>query len=175
MSYSVEFWSFAKKDNSTKVPTTSGTSYTCEVADTSGILSPTIKLHTNFTDPSTYTYARISEFARYYFVSNWRYDRGLWWADLVEDVLATYKSAIGNLSMYVVRSSYSMDGRIVDNKYPIKTGTAKIVQQKTNPFAVDVGSGYFIVGIINNDSSAIGVVSYYCFTSTEFRAFAACC
>lgn len=172
MSYSVEFWSFAKKENSTKVPTASGTSYTCEVADTSGILAPTIKLHTNFTDPSAYTYARITAFSRYYFVSNWRYDRGLWWADLVEDVLATYKTAIGNLSMYVLRSSYSMDGRIVDNKYPIKTGTTKLVQQKTNPFAVDVSGGYFIVGIINNDSSAIGVVSYYCFTSTEFRAFA---
>ena len=172
MSYTVTFWSFAKKDNSTKQPTGAGTSYVCDIADSSGILSPTIKLHTSFTNPSSYTYAQISDFSRYYFVSNWRYDRGLWWADLVEDVLATYKSSIGNLSMYVLRSSYAMDGRVVDEKYPIKTGTYKSVQQKSNPFAVDVSSGYFIVGIINNDSSAIGVVSYYCFTSTQFRAFA---
>ncbi len=174
MSYSVEFWSFAKKENSTKVPTTSGTSYTCEVADTSGILAPTIKLHTNFADPSAYTYARITAFSRYYFVSNWRYDLGLWWADLVEDVLATYKTAIGNLSMYVLRAASDMDGRIVDTRYPIKAGAAFSSEQNNlNPFAVDFSSGYFIVGIINNDSSAIGVTSYYVFTSAQFRSFAA--
>ena len=77
MSYTVTFWSFAKKDNSTKQPIGVGTSYVCEIADTSGILAPTIKLHTSFTDPSSYTYAQISDFSRYYFVNNWRYDRGL--------------------------------------------------------------------------------------------------
>ena len=173
MSYTVTFWSFAKKDNSTKQPTGAGTSYVCDIADSSGILSPTIKLHTSFTNPSSYTYAQISDFSRYYFVSNWRYDRGLWWADLVEDVLATYKSSIGSLSMYVLRSSYEMDGRIVDTKYPIKAGLARASEQNnSNPFAVAVSSGYFVVGIINNDSSAVGVVSYYVFTSSEFRTFA---
>lgn len=173
MSYTVEFWSFAKKDNSTKQPTGTGTSYTCDIADGSGMLSPSIKLHTSFTDPSSYSYARISEFSRYYFVAHWRYDRGLWWADLVEDVLATYKSEIGALSMYVLRSASEMDGRIVDTVYPVKAGTALDTEQNnSNPFAVSVGSGYFVVGIINNDASAIGVVSYYVFTNSEFRTFA---
>lgn len=173
MSYTVTFWSFAKKDNSTKQPTGAGTSYVCDFADGSGILAPTIKLHTSFTNPSSFTYAQISDFSRYYFVSNWRYDRGLWWADLAEDVLATYKSSIGSLSMYVLRASYEMDGRIVDTKYPIKAGTALSTEQNnSNPFAVSVGSGYFVVGIINNDASAIGVVSYYVFTNSEFRTFA---
>ena len=174
MSYTVTFWSFAKKDNSTKQPTGAGTSYVCDFADGSGILAPTIKLHTGFTDPSAFTYAQISEFSRYYFVSNWRYDRGLWWADLVEDVLATYKSSIGALSMYVLRAASEMDGRIVDTKYPIKAGVALSQEQNnSNPFATAFSSGYFIVGIINNDSSAIGVTSYYVFTTAQFRSFAA--
>lgn len=173
MSYTVTFWSFAKKDNSTKQPTGAGTSYICDFADGSGILAPTIKLHTSFTNPSSYTYAQISDFSRYYFVSNWRYDRGLWWADLVEDVLATYKSSIGSLSMYVLRSASEMDGRIVDTRYPIKAGTTITTNYNiSNPFSQAVGSGYFVVGIINNDASAIGVVSYYVFTNSEFRTFA---
>lgn len=174
MSYTVTFWSFAKKDNSTKQPTAVGTSYVCEIADTSGILAPTIKLHTSFTNPSSYTYAQISDFSRYYFVTNWRYDRGLWWADLAVDVLATYKSQIGTLSMYVLRSASDMDGRIVDTKYPVKAGVRlQTEQNNSNPFAIAFSSGYFIVGIINNDSSAIGVTSYYVFTTAQFRAFAA--
>ena len=174
MSYTVTFWAFAKKDNSTKQPTGAGTSYVCDIADSSGILAPTIKLHTSFTDPSSYTYAQISAFSRYYFVNNWRYDRGLWWADLVEDVLATYKTSIGALSMYVLRAASDMDGRIVDTRYPIKAGAAFDTEQNNlNPFAVAFGSGYFIVGIINNDSSAVGVTSYYVFTSAQFRTFAA--
>ena len=174
MSYTVTFWSFAKKDNSTKQPTGAGTSYICDFADGSGILAPTIKLHTTFTNPSSYTYAQISDFSRYYFVSNWRYDRGLWWADLVEDVLATYKSSIGALSMYVLRAASEMDGRIVDTVYPVKAGvTLAQEQNNSNPFATAFGSGYFVVGIINNDSSAVGVTSYYVFTAAQFRSFAA--
>lgn len=173
MSYTVTFWAFAKKDNSTKQPATTGTGYTCDIADGSGMLAPTIKLHTGFTDPSAYTYAQISAFSRYYFVTNWRYDRGLWWADLAVDVLASYKSQIGSLSMYVLRSASEMDGRIVDTQYPVKAGVAlESEQNNLNPFATSFTNGYFVVGIINNDSSALGVTSYYAFTSSEFRAFA---
>lgn len=173
MSYTVTFWAFAKKSNSTKIPSTAGTQYTCEVVDTSGILNPTIKLHTNFTDPSSWTYARITQFNRYYFISNWRYDRGLWWADLMEDVLASYKTQIGDLNMYVLRSAAASNGKIVDTRYPIIAGTAHDdAQNNSNPFAESVGNGYFVVGILNNDLGAVGVVSYYVFDSAEFRHFA---
>lgn len=169
----VNFWSFSKKANSTAQP--SGVPvkvFQCDIVDGSGLLSPTIKLHTNFADPVGLTYAQIPGFNRYYFVRNWRYDKGLWWADLAEDVLATYKTNIGNFSMYVLRSASEMDGRIVDNTYPIKAGTAHSTEQNNlNPFAVAFNSGYFVVGIINNDSSAVGVVSYYVFTNAEFRTF----
>lgn len=174
MSYQVTFWTFAKKTNSTKQPTSAGTVYTCEVMDGSGILNPTIKLNTGLSDPSAFDYARITAWSRYYFITNWRYDRGLWWADLTEDILASYKTAIGSLSMYVLRSSYEFDGRIVDTKYPTKAGASfTVTQNNSNPFSTTFSSGYFVVGIINNDSSAIGIVSYYVFTSAEFRAFAA--
>ena len=174
MSYTATFWSFAKKTNSTKQPTATGTVYTCDVMDGSGILSPTIKLHTTFTDPSAYNYCQISAWGRYYFVSNWRYDRGLWWADLTVDVLASFKTSIGGLSMYILRSSSQSDGSLVDTKYPIKTGlTISAQQNNSNPFATAFSAGYFVIGIVNGDSGSVGAVSYYVFDNAEFRAFAA--
>lgn len=173
--YKVKFWSFAKKSNSTKIPAIAATAeYDCEIMDGSGLINPTIRLNTNFASPIAFTYCEIPALNRKYFVGDWSYDKGVYWASLVLDVLGTYKTEIGNLSLYVARSSAEMDGRIIDTKYPIKVGTSKAQEQNNlNPFATPFGSGYFVVGIINNDSNAMGVTSYYVFTMAEFRAFAA--
>ena len=172
MSYTVTFWAFAKKPNSTKQPTATGDDFTCDLMDNSGVITPTIKLHTAFTDPSNYTYAYLTSFSRYYFVGNWRYDRGLWWADLTVDVLASFKTEIGSQTMYVLRSASHSDGSLVDNKYPIKTGlTFTAEQNNSNPFATSFSAGYFVIGIINGSNDGIGAVSYYVFTNEEFRAF----
>lgn len=174
MSYSVDFYVFAKKSNSTKRPTGQpAETYNCEIMPGTSILAPTLKLNTNFLDPSNLTYCHILTLTRWYFVSNWRYDRGLWWCDLEEDILGTYKTSIGNLSMYVLRSSSEMDGRLIDTKYPVKVGASfSVTQNNLNPLAIEVSNGYFIVGILNGDAAAVGVTSYYVFTNSEFRAFA---
>lgn len=169
----VNFWSFSKKANSTAQPTATATaSFSCDIVDGSGLLAPTIKLHTNFTDPVDYTYAEIPDFGRYYFVKGWRYNKGLWWADLTVDVLATYKTEIGSQTKYISRAASDFDGRIVDTMYPVKAGLSfSLESNNLNPFAVAFASGYFVVGIINGESSAVGAVSYYVFTMAEFRAF----
>lgn len=169
----VNFWGFQKKANSTAQPTGNPTAtFSCDIVDGSGLLDPTIKLHTNFTSPIGYTYAEIPDFGRYYFVKGWRYDKGLWWADLTVDVLATYKTHIGAQTKYIARAASDFDGRIVDTMYPVKTGLSfSLASQSLNPFATAFASGYFIVGIINGESSAMGAVSYYVFTMSEFRAF----
>lgn len=173
MSYTVNFYRFAKKTNSTKQPTAlPDETFTCDFMPGSSILAPTLRLNTSFLDPSNLTYADITALGRKYFVSNWRYDRGLWWCSLEEDILGTYKSSIGNFSMYVVRASSEMDGRIIDTKYPVKVGASFATEENlSNPFASKIEDGYFVVGIINGDAAAVGVTSYYVFTNAEFRAF----
>lgn len=171
MSYTVSLWTFTKKANSTKRPTTSGTAYTCEILDGSGVLYPTIKLMTNAVDPSAKNYAHISAWQRYYFVSNWRYDRGLWWADLSVDVLASYKTGIGNFTGYVLRSSYTSNGMIKDTFYPAKTTptrTTKVINLAWND---ELSNGTYVVGIVNGDNRAVGSVGYYVMTPSEFRTF----
>lgn len=171
MSYSITLWSFTKKTNSTKQPTATGTSFTCDILDGSGILNPTVKLHTSFVDPSAYNYAKISAWNRYYFVSNWRYDRGLWWADLAEDVLASWKTDIGNFTGYVLRSASASNGNIKDTLYPAKATPTRTTKVMNIGWYDELSDGYFVVGVINGDTSALGSVSYYVMTPAQFNAF----
>lgn len=171
MSYTVTFWTFAKKSNSTKQPTVTGTDYICEVMDGSGIMNPTVKLHTSFQDPSLYNYARISAWARYYFVSNWRYDRGMWWADLTEDVLASWKTYIGSHTGYVLRCAAASDGNVADTFYPAKTTPTRHTKVLNIGWKEELGEGTYVVGIINGDARAVGSVGYYVMTPDQFRTF----
>lgn len=117
MAVTVKFWTFNKKKNSTKVPTALP-SYTfdCQLKTEATLTEPVIELNTG--SATSCTYAQIGDFGRYYFIREWRYDRGLWTAYLEVDVLASYKSSIGSQTLYVARSASSYDGDIKDMFYP---------------------------------------------------------
>ena len=95
MSYAVNFYTFSKRDNSTKRPTGSGTSLQCEIRYESSILNPVLQINTVISNPSNLNYAYIPEFNRYYWINDWSYDRGFWIVRMSVDVLATYKDQIG--------------------------------------------------------------------------------
>ena len=159
MAFTVTFYQFPKKDNSTARPASgSGTDYSC------GILAPTISLDIGLTsDPSHLNYAYISVYGRYYFVEEWYFEDALWTASLRVDVLATYKTSIGNSSLYVLRSSAARNGSITDTLYPAKTGCSFSSVTKTNPWT---GTS-FIVGIVT-DKAAMGSIKYYAMLGPRF-------
>ena len=100
MGFTVNLYTLSKRDNSTKRPTGNGTQFSCIIKSGSGILHPTISLDLGKTnDPSQYNYAYIPDFDRYYFIEEWYFDRALWTASLKVDVLATYKTEIGNSNL----------------------------------------------------------------------------
>lgn len=168
----VNFWGFDKKANSTARPATNPiASYQCDVVDGSGLLNPTIKLHTNFTSPIGHTYAYIPDWQRYYFIRGWRYDKGLWWADLTVDVLATYKPWIGDHTGYVLRSSAAWDGNIKDTFYPTKTNISQSVKIINLQWADQLSDGRYVVGIVSGGTSNTGSVNYYVMTSAQFNTF----
>lgn len=68
-------------------------------------------------NPAQYNYARIQDFGRYYYVTDWVNDGVLWIAHLKVDALATYKTAIGNSTQYLVRTSKAADPNIPDRMY----------------------------------------------------------
>ena len=158
MGFTVNLYTLSKRDNSTKRPTGNGTSFSCIIKGGSGILHPTITLDLGKTsDPSQYNYAYIPNFDRYYFIEEWFFDRALWTASLKVDVLATYKTEIGNSNLYVMRCASENDGNIIDTLYPAKSGCSFASDSKTNPWTQGMT---YVVGIISK-SATCGSQTHY--------------
>ena len=180
-SFNVKLTNFTKRDNSTgRPPSPSGyDTFTGYSRDPLSVMTPVIGFEMSNGAP-TYNYAYSDDLnGRYYWIDDWTFSDGLWYASMHTDVLATYRSAIGSSYEYILRSSNSYDGYIPDMLYPMKhapvSSTQTIVDSNGNtPWPINsdpTAGGWYVVGIINGDSSAIGGVSYYCFQNTAFRSF----
>ena len=166
MSFKVNLYSLSKRDNSTKQPAGAPAEYDCILKDGCSIFTPSIKLDMGLTaDPSQYNYAYIPAFGRYYFIEEWYFTERLWIANLNVDVLATYKTQIGNASLYVLRAAGDHDGSIIDTLYPAKTGCSYDTDSKNNPWQ----SSCFIVGVVSADAS-FGSLEYYSMTAAQLRS-----
>lgn len=175
MSFKVNFWAFSKRPNSTKRPsTTPDNSFDCTLKGPCSIMAPVFEVNYGNagTDPIGYNYCYVPAFDRYYWVSDWVNDGPIWECRAVEDELATWKTAIGNSSQYILRSSYSYDGNVVDNFYPTKAGQTTS-EQATSFWPSNPNSGYYVLGIINCDQGAdhAGAVAYYVFSTAQLESF----
>ena len=158
MSFKVQLYTFAKRDNSTKQPTGTGDEFSCVLKSGSGIMHPVLSFDLGIAgDPSQYNYAYIPAFERYYFIEEWYFNRALWTATLKVDVLATYKTAIGGSSLYVMRAAGANNGDIIDTLYPAKSGCSFASDTKSNPWNT---TGLFVVGVVTADA-AFGSLNYY--------------
>ena len=169
MAFNVELMQFTKKVNSTAVPG-QGRVYQMELKGRTSVFNPTLILSYDG-NPTGYNYCKIQEFSRYYWISSWVYDSGLWYASCAIDVLATYHDEIGNANLYVLRSAAEYDGNIVDEYYPTKSEIYNTCSLLGTPWAYNIqsGDGSYIVGIINSDRNAVGVTSYYQMSMDSFR------
>lgn len=172
-----------KKLNSTKIPTYGyydEIDLTVELKAVTNLFTPSLVISADtFTDglghivnPMQYNYCYLPDFQRYYFVRSWSWILGRWECALEVDLLASFKTEIGNSSLYVLRSYSEYDPDIVDTKYPVKAQGADTTYQQrsygsvynvwnTNIYSSSISDGFFRVSIVNNDSSAIGAVSHY--------------
>lgn len=164
MSFKVQLYTFAKRDNSTKQPTGTGDEFSCVLKSGSGIMHPVLSFDLGIAgDPSQYNYAYIPAFERYYFIEEWYFNRALWTATLKVDVLATYKTAIGGSSLYIMRAAGAYNGDIVDTLYPAKSGCSFASDTKSNPWTL---VGLFVVGVVTADA-AFGSLNYYVMDATS--------
>lgn len=176
-----------KKLNSTMIPTYgfyNEIDLTVELKDVTNLFTPSLVISANtfmsgddIINPMHYNYCYLPDFERYYFVRDWSWILGRWECALEVDVLASFKTQIGNSTLYVLRSSSMYDTDIVDTKYPVKAQGADTVYQtktygsvynvwNTNIYSSNVTEGFFRVSIVNSDSSAIGAVSHYAISGT---------
>ena len=167
MGFTVNLYTLSKRDNSTKRPTGNGTQFSCIIKSGSGILHPTISLDLGkSSDPSQYNYAYIPDFDRYYFIEEWYFDRALWTASLKVDVLATYKTEIGNSNLYVLRCASEHDGSIIDTLYPAKSGCTFASDTKSNPWTSGMS---YVVGVVSQNATC-GSLAHYAMGRASFTA-----
>lgn len=166
----VNLYGFQKKKNSTKIPTGTGTQLAnVNLKDDTSVLNPVLLINENSTgmpvpfDPSYFTYAHIPKFSRYYFITDARYVGGLWELYLAVDVLASFKTAIGNMSAYVERAAAAYNGNIIDNLYPGKADVNIVTETIATSWAnVAPSGGCYVLGVIDNQSSNhVGAITYY--------------
>ena len=146
---------FRKRKNSTLIPpSNSGTEYICLLKDDTSVTAPEIELSLASSNPVSYTYAYIPSFSRYYFVNDWTYVLGRWTASLSVDVLASFRTEIGALSPYVLRSSSAYDEDISDALY-VATNSWN-ANETSIPTPFDYSTGEFVIGIISPPSQVTG-------------------
>ena len=171
MAFNVTLYTFSKRSNSTAKPT-GGAVFSGLMREPCGVISPVISFEfAAGVNPSEYNYAYIPAFNRYYFIREWTSTGRLWVCSMAVDALASWVDEIGEQQLYVTRSAYRKNGNIADGLYPILSDYTINKYQYASDYATRIGSGWFVVGIINADNDAVGAVSYYVFTPTQFSAF----
>lgn len=172
----VYFFSFSKRNNSTKRPVLeTGTLHDCAFKDATSLTAPKIvlkKLPDNI-EPTGYNYAYIPTFHRYYFVNDWEWSIGVWSVQLTVDALASFKTQIGASTQYVTRSASTYDGNIIDSQYPMKAQiTSARVAGSRGIWTNTIAGGTFIVGIFSRSPDSVGGVTYYTMTSAQLTNLA---
>lgn len=109
----VRFYSFTKRKNSTKIPTTEAyTELDCTLKEETSILRPSLLVTGN---NFNYNYCYIPSFGRYYFIEDIKsYSQGLTLVELSIDYLGSHKTAIGNTNCFIERSSTGWNKDLID-------------------------------------------------------------
>lgn len=151
MAYTIKLGTFSKLENSTAQPVmTSWAEFTVTFKEGADYSNPVLAISADFSVLYAYNYAYM--LGRYYWITDIQAVRsGYCSITLKVDVLATYKTTIGNTDLYVLRSSAAADGSIRDNFYPVRATSTKYRQvQGTNsyPSGPFVRPPFFQYGII---------------------------
>ena len=172
MSVTVTLYSFTKRENSTKQPLSGGTDYSCTMIDDTSLMNPTFKLSIA-SNPIGKNYCYVSDFDRYYFITDIRTYQNFWYISCRCDVLASFKTEIGNQSHYVLRSASDYDEYISDGMYGCKVARTAVNLPSSGPLWWGTNHSY-VVGIIGyaaDHSQQVGSITYYQFDDTMLLNF----
>lgn len=138
MSFAVKLFEFQKRHNSTKRPQGAEWSINGVLRDGSSLITPTIAFEfaSDFSPMSNsynleFNYAYIAKFARYYWITDWTYESGLWIAAMKVDVLATFRPQILAADAFVAYDE-TANTDIVDSRLSMLT--AKSINSEIGMF-----------------------------------------
>lgn len=150
----IKTWSnFSKRKNSTKQPAIAGTDVTCTLKEATSIENPTFVLSSN-----DFTINYVQAFGHYYYVNDIKSVRnGVIEINCTQDVLATYKTAIGNTSAYVLYDT-TANTEQVDNRLSVVT--TPTVQSTLTALRSDISdAGSYIVSLTGEHTVGSYVVT----------------
>ena len=170
----VTLWAFDKKRNSTKQPETAGTKMQGELKQNFTLtgLEVTFNFGKQLYAP-VFNYCHIPNLRRYYFITDWYYNAGLWVAVCAVDVLATYKTQIGVSRQYVIRAYSKYDASIVDTAYLTKARGILRNNATLTPtqfWGADAwgNNGTVVIGVVGANQSSAGAVCFRVFHGRTF-------
>lgn len=172
----IRLYAYRKRINSTKKPTMKDIEgqlsflSECTLKDYTSVVAPQVVLifPEGQLSPSTYNYAYIPDFHRYYFVTDVVFDRNRVIYSLACDVLATYWDTLKESAQYILRSASAGDLSVVDDLYPVSASFSRGYATGEGWSAPNLASGYYVLGIINKATDTVGCVSYYVMTNAQF-------
>lgn len=168
MSYKIKLGNVNKYLESTAQPdTTAWNEYDVVFKDGTDIVNPTITLSLDYDVAKNYNYAYMLN--RYYWIVKKTMLRtGLCVLDLETDVLATYKTEIGNSSLYITRSSTTSNGYVVDRLYPMTNEVTKYYDVPSGEALHGFSSGVYVVQIAGKNT---GSSTLYEMSPSSFSTF----
>lgn len=143
MSYTVTFGTISKRENSTANSYTSVLSASCLLKESTDALAPTFSLQGQVVGDSLLpcNYMYCTEFGRYYWITSITFYHGVWYVSGEVDVLASYKSDIGNTNCYILRAASDHDDNIVDAHFAFENNPSSQI-------TVESGTGFDAAGCV---------------------------
>lgn len=163
MSFTVTIYEFQKRHNSTRRPEGASWDLNGVLREGSSLITPTISFEfaSDFSPMSNsyglkFNYAYIAKFARYYWITDWTYEGGLWHAAMKVDVLASFRPHIRAASAFVAYADYVTNGDLPDNRLSMLS--AKSAARQDAIFSKlgqnDTGGGVIILMVTGKNSTA---------------------
>ena len=171
----IVFYSFAKRKNSTKRPSSGSTTYDCQIKSPCSMLNPVIELA--LTTAPDWNYCYIQACNRYYWITDKTYDSGIWFITCKVDPLASGKTDILGSSAHVLYSSSNYNLNIPDPRI-ITTGSMSLTIDNRDFIGslsqANINNGTYCLTVMSdatNISSTGATVTYY-MTASEMTLFA---
>lgn len=156
---------FSKEVNSTKQPS-GGTAVSCTLKEDTSLLHPVFILQ-----GADFEVNYVSWGSRYYFVDDIVSIRnGAVELHCSVDPLASFKSAIGSSTQYVVRSASNWSARVVDKFYPCTSDVDVSRVSLDNLHTGFVNGGTYVLGTLGGGSASVDGVKYYILTPSDFAS-----
>lgn len=167
----ITLYQFAKKLNSTARPNGTAKGVSGQLRESCSILAPEVGFTTfgQTESPNAWNYAYIPDFGRFYFIDNWTWSRGMWYANMTVDPLASWRTEIANSREYIVRAASAVNPDIIDTTYPTLSYARLARQDLPAIYTDNVQGGTFIFGVQASGYNAFGSTTTIACKAESFK------